>query len=156
MLRVRRSCWLCCSIPSDGHKRNRTDKGGGAGWEGVCPPPPASSYKQHAEMALSPPKTEGLKGYKVQISSLSQLARVHLSVYHSCLQAICLYLFINPSQSLFIAAILFHKVFAEAQICRHTHIFWAPVQGLFVFSQLWHLLNFKNMVQSRCDTVWRY
>ena len=68
-----------------------------------------------------PPQTEELKGYKVQISSLSQLARVHLSVHHASLQAIGLYLFINPPHPLFIAAILFHKVFAEAYTFWHTH-----------------------------------
>lgn len=77
-----------------------------------------------------PPQTEGLKGYKVQISSLSLLAKVHLSVHHSSLQAIWLYLFINPTRYLFIAAILFHKVFAEAQTHWHTntHLFRSGVR----------------------------
>lgn len=110
-----------------------------------------------------PPQTEGLKGYKVQISSLSQLAKVHLSVHHSSLQAICLYLFINPNRSLFIAVILFHKVFAEAQTCWHTHTHTntntrtlthkhAPFKHQYkIASRLWHFLKLLNVLRKWCD-----
>lgn len=109
-------CW--CPVHGACDRQQGTRQPGGCfGWVGM--PLPKTHTHTHTSASASasnmlrqrfPPTGRGMKGYKVQISSLSCLAKVHLSVRQSSLQAIRLYLFINPTHSLFIAAILFHKV----------------------------------------------
>lgn len=68
-------------------------------------------------MALpSPYRLAGLKGYKVQISSASLLAEVHPSFHHLRLQAVRVCLCLNPTYSLFTAAILLQRRCAEVEM----------------------------------------